>query len=39
MRIVPDLRGVGYDVPVAQSKPFKLRPYHAASVVDDDTVI
>ena len=38
--IVPRIYGgVGYDVPVAQSKPFKLRPYHAASVVDDDTVI
>ena len=38
--IVPRAYGrVGYDVPVAQSTTFRLKPYHAASDDDDDSVV
>jgi hypothetical protein len=38
--IVPRVYGrVGYDVPVAQSTTFRLKPYHAAGDEDDDSVV
>ena len=38
--ILPRVYGrVGYDVPVAQSTTFRLKPYHAASDDDVDSVV
>ena len=38
--ILPRVYGrVGYDVPVAQSTTFRLKPYHAASDNDVDSVV
>ena len=38
--IVPRIYGrIGYDVPVAQSTSFKLKPYHATRADDEDSVV